>query len=381
MRQVLILADESADWIVAGLRQLERLLCALDESLREPAKVWVVWDPRLSSDRRWLPRERNFTQLEVCELDVTPEDKLPAVEIVLETRLFLYRQSGASESLLATMAQARAERRTYAQHLAALQITWERSRATDGWEYLTDAAQIPACEKRFLRGSGKSQDGLISRFINRPISRVMSRALLKTPVTPSAWTLSIFLLPLAGAAFLTRGDYTSVIVGLLFFQLYSILDGCDGEIARAKYIESRRGRQLDTWCDTLGNLLLVVGLGYGLSRQTAPSTFYFIESIIVAILIVTNELLLAAPAPSPKRADGALYPRHQQMVERSGLNFLGERFVWWLVQLTKRDVALLAFLFIAWAGRPAWILHLLGAVAAISSLLAVTSFARSKLAR
>ena len=110
----------------------------------------------------------------------------------------------------------------------------------EGWEYLEDSSQIAACEKRFLRGSGKSQDGLVSRFLNRPISRAISRVLLKTSITPSAWTLAIFVLPLVGAVFLARGDYASVIAGLIFFQFYSILDGCDGEIARAKY-SSRRG--------------------------------------------------------------------------------------------------------------------------------------------
>ena len=31
LRRVLILADESAEWIVAGLRQLERLALSIDE--------------------------------------------------------------------------------------------------------------------------------------------------------------------------------------------------------------------------------------------------------------------------------------------------------------------------------------------------------------
>jgi hypothetical protein len=31
VRRVLILADESADWMVAGLRQLERLALSIDE--------------------------------------------------------------------------------------------------------------------------------------------------------------------------------------------------------------------------------------------------------------------------------------------------------------------------------------------------------------
>ncbi len=169
------------------------------------------------------------------------------------------------------------------------------------------------------------------------------------------------------------------IAGLVAFQFYSILDGCDGEIARAKYLESSRGRELDNWCDNLGNLLMVLSLGYGLSHQTALASFYFAESMIVASLIAANELLLTLPAPVAVNANGALYPRHQRMVEGSGLLFLGERFAGWLIQLTKRDVALLAFLLLAIANRPAWILHLLGTVAAISSLLVLKSFARPRL--
>ena len=59
-----------------------------------------------------------------------------------------------------------------------------------------------------------------------------------------------------------------MIAGLIAFKFYSILDGCDGEIARAKYLESPRGRALDTWCDTVGNLLMVLSLGYGLSLRS-----------------------------------------------------------------------------------------------------------------
>ena len=119
----------------------------------------------------------------------------------------------------------------------------------------------------FCAAAESRQDGLVSRFINRPISRAISRALLKTSITPSAWTLAIFVLPLAGAAFLARGDYASVIAGLLVFQCYSILDGCDGEIARAKYLESSRGGELDTWCDNLGTMLLLLSCG---SRAFTP---------------------------------------------------------------------------------------------------------------
>ena len=52
---------------------------------------------------------------------------------------------------------------------------------------------------------------------------------------------------------------------------------------------------------------------------------------------------------------------------------LGEKFTWWLIQLTKRDVAVLFFVFLAAIGQPAWILHLLFGVTAISLALALNA--------
>ena len=49
----------------------------------------------------------------------------------------------------------------------------------------------------------------------------------------------------------------------------------------------------------------------------------------------------------------------------------GEKFASWLIQLTKRDVAVLFFVFLAAIGQPAWILHLLFGVTAISLALAL----------
>lgn len=344
--QVVIHADESAHWMVAGLSQLERLLRALQESLGEAVEVTVVWAEKVPPNERLLPSLAGLSRL-----DVRTAETAPAAELVLSTRTALYRRLGMAP-ISAT----------------ELNAELQASRTGDTWDYLENREQIGACEKRLLRGSGKSQDGLVSRYLNRPISRALTGVLLKFPVTPSGWTLAIVLLPLVGALLLARGDYTSVVCGLLLYQLYSILDGCDGEIARAKYLESPGGRQLDTWCDIAGSLLLAISLGYGLASS------YFLEGVIVALLIAANEFILSLPAivkPLPVQSDSPVYPRHQQMVQRSGLLILGPRVAWWLLQLTKRDVAMLFFLFLALAGRAAWILHLLGAVALISSCLAL----------
>src|SRR6184192_2687695 len=146
----------------------------------------------------------------------------------------------------------------------------------------------------------KPQDGFVSRFLNRPISRGITSFLLRFPIHPSAWTISIFVLPLIACVFLVRGDYVSVVIGAAIFQAFSILDGCDGEIARAKNMESKFGERLDTFCDFLASLLYVLALGLGLHRSS--------EGIVCAVLITANESLLraskshaAAVAPSTLR--------------------------------------------------------------------------------
>src|SRR2546427_10277679 len=113
----------------------------------------------------------------------------------------------------------------------------------------------------------KPQDGFVSRFLNRPISRRITSFLLKFPIHPNAWTISIFVLPLIAGAFLVRGGYKSVVIGAGIFQVFSILDGCDGEIARAKNFESNLGERLDYFFDFLGSLIYVLALGFGLHHS------------------------------------------------------------------------------------------------------------------
>ena len=219
----------------------------------------------------------------------------------------------------------------------------------------------------------KPQDGFVSRFLNRPISSRITRVLLKFPVHPSAFTASIFVLPLVAAVFLVRGDYLSVLVGAAIFQLFSILDGCDGEIARARNLESKFGERLDNVCDFLGSLIYVLALGTGLH--------HFKEGVVCAVLITANELVLRWGTRAKQLASGdfheSFYARHHGMIGHSGLLDLGERFVWWLFQLTKRDVAIFFFLVLALLNLSTWILHLWTIAAGTSLLISAIATARA----
>ncbi len=387
LRSVVILADESANWKIAGLRQLDRLAFALKEFLRsEPKtrspKIYIFWRPDISSEQRWVPRRCELKGLEMKnDLSELMLEASP-IDLVLSTRLFLTRNS-VGQLLEGTRASSpHATGQTHNEFWQACQEAFRSrepaERAGRGWKYIANRKDISRCEKLFLRDIEKSQDGLISRFINRPMSRPVTRLLLRLPITPSAWTLMILVLPIAGAFALMRGDYWGFVMGMILYQIYSVLDGCDGEIARAKYLESDGGRRLDNLCDHAANLLMVVCLGIGLFHNhtiaDAARRFYLIEGIAAAILIAVNDALLVA---SDSDADakssllgGTLYPRHRELIRRSGILFLGEKTSWWLVQMTKRDVALFVFVILAIISRPQWILHLLSVFALISLGLA-----------
>jgi hypothetical protein len=388
-RRVLIVADASADWMVAGLRQLDRLALSVDEFAVEnketaPVHVCIFWRPDLDQSQRWMPKNERLTRIAfTTELDGAPYD------LVLNTRLFLYRkamrqlmEASASPPEIISLPGEKESWEDNFHQMESLPRSRERA-----WEYITNGSQIDEIEIEFLRGSGKSQDGFVSRYLNRPISRVVTRLLLRFSTTPNAWTLLISPIPIVASLILRHGTYWSFLWGLALFQVFSVLDGCDGEIARAKFLESERGRRLDDLFDIFSNILLVVGLGFGLSRQPNlaghAGWFYVVEGVVAATLIGVNEFYLAtrkthADDGKSESLGGALYPRHRELVERSGLLYFGNRFASWLIQLTKRDVAMLFFVFLAAIGHPAWILHLLFAVTAISLALALKSFTRGR---
>jgi CDP-L-myo-inositol myo-inositolphosphotransferase len=66
-------------------------------------------------------------------------------------------------------------------------------------------------------------------------------------------------------AFLSGGT-TGLVLGGVLFHVASVVDGVDGEIARATFRVSRRGAVLDTAVDMITNLLFYLGVTIALTR-------------------------------------------------------------------------------------------------------------------
>ena len=355
-----VLADESASWEIAGVSQLDRLALAFNELADSTIDVVIFWRLDIAPVDRWLPSNPKLTRLRVTD-DVS---LLRPGDHIITTRLLVDRQ-GLRDYFRAAPNLELPEAPTY--FWSQLQQELEASSLSvsadhEGWTYLQNHSAVSRGSTHLLRRSGKSQDGVVSRLINRPLTRPISLLLLDLPVTPTAWTLAIFVLPLVSFALLWHGSYASIVIGSLLYQLYSMLDGCDGEIARAKYLESEHGGRIDSFCDMIGGFLFVMGLGLGLSRVSDPHTdLYVIEGVLSVIFVASHEWLLRKSkqqgALVSSELTDATYSRHRQMIEQSGVLFLGEKFVWWILQLSKRDVIILGFLTLALLGLAPWILH------------------------
>ena len=132
---------------------------------------------------------------------------------------------------------------------------------------VTAPSDLPRAEKRLLRSLIKDSEGFMSKHFDRSISLAVSRRLAGTRVTPNQMTLVAVAIGLVGAPFFLSPRPEVQIVGGILFLLHSILDGCDGELARLKFQESRYGGILDFWGDNLVHMAVFAAMGLGLARR------------------------------------------------------------------------------------------------------------------
>src|SRR4029077_628495 len=157
------------------------------------------------------------------------------------------------------------------------------------------------------------------------------------------------------------------------FNVQSILDGCDGEIARAKYLDSEKGPGIDAIGDLTTLLLFSIGLGFGLSRSVPSHTvsrWLFLSEGVLTFVFLALRLGPDHVGDLLRRGQAAVaYSKNDDRLRRSGGQFFGDRFTSWAFELTKRDVVFLAFLIAAVLGWGQWILHLLFFYALLTFIL------------
>ena len=137
------------------------------------------------------------------------------------------------------------------------------------WIDVDDPATFQKAEKALLDHlRDKSNDGPVSRYLNRPISVMFSRRLTKFDITPNQISLFSFLCSVLAAGLFALGGYFTLLLGGVLAQFASIIDGCDGEVARLKFQSSDYGGWFDAVLDRYADALLLFGLTWHVYLNT-----------------------------------------------------------------------------------------------------------------
>jgi CDP-L-myo-inositol myo-inositolphosphotransferase len=131
------------------------------------------------------------------------------------------------------------------------------------WLDVDDGSALKNAKSLLFEKLGKNTDGPVSRILNRPISNKISELLLKTKITPNQISLISFIVALFGALFFYIGDYFSLVIGGILVHLSSIIDGCDGEVARLKLVETKYGGWFDSVLDRYADAIIIFGMIHG----------------------------------------------------------------------------------------------------------------------
>ena len=193
-----------------------------------------------------------------------------------------------------------------------------------GWVKV-DSRDSARRARRLLRLSlGKPSDGFFSRHLNRRFSWPISRLLIRLGARPNLVTLANLALGLLSGWLIGRGGYGSTLAAGLLFQFVSIVDGCDGEIARLTFRFSALGARLDNLSDTVVLILFFLNLPVGLVAATGDTAWLVRGGAALLLVAVFYLLLLARIRWSGHRGNIAEIAHKVQNKGKSGeaLNWL-----------------------------------------------------------
>lgn len=128
----------------------------------------------------------------------------------------------------------------------------------------------------------KNEDGWVSTYLNRPVSEYVTRFILwiRPNVSPNTISILVFLIAVIGS--LSFAINLPLIAGLLI-HTSSVLDGCDGEIARTTSKQSKFGDFFDSVLDRYSDMLIITGAMIYVLNNTNISFIIILFAFVLSL--------------------------------------------------------------------------------------------------
>lgn len=246
--------------------------------------------------------------------------------------------------------------------LATLREKSELPTGTNAPMTLTSHADLKEAEDQLLSRLVKETDGFMSRKFARPISLFLSRRLAPMGITPNQMTFVCMLIGLIGAPFFLSADPFIQVIGGLLFVAHSVTDGCDGELARLTFTESRFGGLFDFASDNLVHVCVFGCMAWGWHINTGSLwPLYFGIGALVGTIGSAGAVYWLTMRK--KSGTGPLYTSVSTSEDNKKLSKM-------LDDLSRRDFIYLVFAMSAF-GQAHWFVAMTGIGAPIFLLLVI----------
>jgi 1L-myo-inositol 1-phosphate cytidylyltransferase / CDP-L-myo-inositol myo-inositolphosphotransferase len=207
-----------------------------------------------------------------------------------------------------------------------------------------------AAERTLLRRTQKPSDGPVSRAVNRPISRPISRTFLAIGLKPIHASGICLVIGMTSAWFAAQPTGLALAMSGLLFQLASMFDGVDGEMARVTLTDSPRGAQIDSVIDNGTYLACLVGLAVGLGREgMGPLAMGLVATLlaVTTVVILTGSTLVRRHGPDSSLVHVTLWLRKASVRPDSPASL---RIANRLFPITRRDAFALVLMGVSFTG-------------------------------
>lgn len=211
----------------------------------------------------------------------------------------------------------------------------------DLWEDADETESFKAAEKILFQSLRKETDGFLSRHLERYLSLSVTKVLVHYPIKPNHMTLLMIVLGFMAAYLFASPNHIANIWGALLFWSTSFLDGCDGEIARIKFLESRLGGWLDLWSDNLIHMMVFGGIGIGIYRITHHNIWIYL-GLIAMLGVLLSVSWVSLKIIQQNKKNGPLFTSVVNNASEGSKNIISKfadalsrrDFIFWLIFIT-----------------------------------------------
>ncbi|MBI2193300.1 MAG: CDP-alcohol phosphatidyltransferase family protein [Planctomycetes bacterium] len=210
------------------------------------------------------------------------------------------------------------------------------------WQRVDSTRDLQEAERKVfhaLRDNEGGLEGFLDRHLTRHLSMPLTGLLARTPLTPNQVTFLSFVVGIASLYFFAQPGHGNKVAAALLFLLSTVIDCCDGEIARLKFQQSRWGGILDMAFDTVIHTLLMLCIGFGLRQDLdKPVAVWLgiacaIGSFLACLFTLVNQILetrTLSMVSTPQESTVQSKSRFSRLIEA----FSNRDFSWYLLLVT-----------------------------------------------